>query len=315
MRTSGERINYNLRTAKAVERRMIVSSVKEIMKVSASTYRYIGFGSIYFTDFKLFHRELHIDSMISIEGAKKLEKRVKFNRPYSCIDIEIGYSSTVLPRLNWPAEIKTFAWLDYDGALESSMFADAYLFFSKAVAGSIYLMSCNKQFPENYTKERAEEDFGSLIPFGVDNAGFSGENDHKTIRAMFLKQINDALMARNITIVNPDEKLVFHQIYFFTYRDGAPMVSFGGYLETAGKNFTLKNYNLDSFEFIVQNDAAFHIAPPNITNKEYYFLNRFLPSDEAAFLKIRGMNFINESDLKKYRNLYKYLPYFMDVNL
>jgi putative O-methyltransferase len=313
MSSSGERINYSLRTAKAVERRMIVSSVKEIMKTNTKKYRYIGFGSFYFTDFKLFHRELHIDSMISVEGKKSLEKRVKFNRPYKCIDIEIGLSNVVLPGLSWSNEIKDFVWLDYDGRLHPSMFNDVQVFFSRASVGSIYLMSCNKQFPENYTKEKADEEFGELIPFGSTNLDFNGENDHKTIRKMFLLEIKNVIDNRNLAILDPNQKLVFKQLYYFTYRDGAPMISFGGLIDTVGNAFTLEKYNLDSFEFIVENDVFFNIAPPNITNKEYYFLNKFLPSDEANFVKIRGIDFIKEEDLKKYRNLYKYLPYYMDV--
>ena len=46
MSASGNSINYNIRTSKSVERRMILSVVKELFKsVAYSERRYIGFGS------------------------------------------------------------------------------------------------------------------------------------------------------------------------------------------------------------------------------------------------------------------------------
>src|SRR5690606_4281787 len=89
---------------------------------------------------------------------------------------------------------KTLVWLDYDGALDNYMFEDLSLLFSKLPVGSIYLMSCNKELKSsetgiNYTVEEFQEKFQNLVPFGIKEQNFSGTEDHKTIRKMFLNLI------------------------------------------------------------------------------------------------------------------------------
>ncbi|HYX17747.1 MAG TPA: O-methyltransferase, partial [Nostoc sp.] len=43
-----------------------------------AAYRYVGFGSTYFSDFILFHKSLHIEDMISIEKDKYAKTRFEY---------------------------------------------------------------------------------------------------------------------------------------------------------------------------------------------------------------------------------------------
>ena len=61
-------LNYEIRPCKFAERRMLLASFARIIGVFKQQYQYVGFGGLSFTDFKLFHRELHINTMYSIEG-------------------------------------------------------------------------------------------------------------------------------------------------------------------------------------------------------------------------------------------------------
>lgn len=61
-------LNYEIRPCKFVERRILLASLYQIVINMRQAYQYIGFGGLAFTDFKLFHKELSIDSMYSIEG-------------------------------------------------------------------------------------------------------------------------------------------------------------------------------------------------------------------------------------------------------
>ena len=154
MSASGNIINYNIRTCKSVERRMILSSIKELFKsVPYNQRRYIGFGSTYFTDFKLFHKELHIDNMISFEIETSLERRVEFNKPFKCISARLGKSTDLLQDIEWSDNIKDIIWMDYDDSLSYDMFNDVEQIFSNMSAGSIYLMSCIKQLKKYQTIE------------------------------------------------------------------------------------------------------------------------------------------------------------------
>src|SRR4051812_32120603 len=114
MSRSYERINYALRPAKSVERKMMVEAFRRLSEFRlVDTYRYIGFGSTYFADFQLIHKSLNIQAMKSIERDVENRARFEFNKPFRCIEMEFGESNLVLPTLPW-ADIPTIAWLDYD---------------------------------------------------------------------------------------------------------------------------------------------------------------------------------------------------------
>ncbi|MBV6438381.1 MAG: hypothetical protein EPGJADBJ_00002 [Saprospiraceae bacterium] len=115
-------INYNLRSSKSIERKVILETIRGFYPPNEiSKYRYVGFGSIFFADFRLVHKELGINKMVCIEGNDD-EQRFQFNKPYKCIDLRMGMSDKVLPNLDWSC--KNIVWLDYDRTLQSYMFDD-----------------------------------------------------------------------------------------------------------------------------------------------------------------------------------------------
>ncbi|PXY44726.1 O-methyltransferase [Flavobacterium hydrophilum] len=312
MSASGNSINYDLRTAKSVERRMISSVVKELFsKVNHNKRRYIGMGSTYFTDFKLFHKELHIKNMISIEIEQRLQKRVEFNKPFSCINVEIGKSTDVLPQLNWNKNVDLI-WMDYDEKLNYDYFTDIEIIFTNMAKGGVYLMTCNKQLHRYQTVADFEEEFGGLVPLGTHVTDFNGENDFKLIRKMLLNKINEVVQSRNYSL-EENEQLIFRQLFYFTYRDGAPMISYGGYLDLKNNAFNLKDYTLDRFDFISTEEIRYVISPPVITNREINLLNSCLPNSEKKYNSFGKIQFIPESDRESFRKLYKFLPTYMDV--
>ena len=189
-------INYELRPAKFTERKMILASLLNVCKVFGHGYQYIGFGGISFTDFKLFHKELHIDQMYSIEGGERIEHdRCEFNCPYSFIKLKFGKSTEELIKLDF--ERRTVVWLDYDDDLQNFMFEDVEILFRKLPVGSIFLMSCNRQLKdvngEIYSKESFERKFGDYVPYDLKNKDLGGEQNFKTIRRMYLNIINSVL--------------------------------------------------------------------------------------------------------------------------
>jgi hypothetical protein len=313
MSGSGNIINYNIRTSKSVERRMVLVTLAELFRnVSYDKRRYIGFGSTYFTDFRLFHRELHIDNMISFESKDSLKKRVEFNKPFKCIDVVLGKSTDKLPLIPWDEDLIDFVWMDYDEELNYDMFNDVEQIFSRIHAGSVYLMTCNKQLSKYKSIVEFEGVFGELAPTDIEYTDFSGEKDFLLIRRMLINKINETLKGRNYSL-SKDQKLIFRQLFLFTYRDGAPMISFGGFLDYDNNDFLLKKYNLENYDFIKVSNERFHIEPPNITYKEAYLLNSYLPNGEEEYREEDEINFIPLPDRNRYRKLYKFLPNYMDV--
>ena len=111
---SYEKINYALRPNKNVERKLILECFNTLKaKFNIEAYRYIGLGSVWFSDFILFHKFANLKKMISIEISSK--NRFDFNSPFSCVKVKLGKTTQVLPTL--PYRDPTICWLDYDGIL------------------------------------------------------------------------------------------------------------------------------------------------------------------------------------------------------
>jgi len=161
--------NYNYRPAKSIERKLFAELLKEIYGVfPGKDCTYIGLGSVFFSDFKLIHKELGINLMINIEKNEDDKKRFEFNKPFSCIKLKWGETTAVLPCENW--EGRKIIWLDYDKSLQPFMFEDIDTVFTKANSGSFYLMSCNSKLSKyvrpdgNHNISGFENDFDGLVP-------------------------------------------------------------------------------------------------------------------------------------------------------
>ena len=305
------KINYELRPAKFVERKMLLASLTTICKFYNLDYQYIGFGGLSFTDFKLFHKELHIDKMISIEGGHLLNKeRVEFNRPFSFIDLEYGISTSILSKIDLSKP--TIVWLDYDDVLENHMFEDIAILFRKLPMGSVYIFTSNRELKDRNTGIEYEVDsfsakFGSIIPFDVKNKDFTGAENYKTIRKMLKNHIDNFIKERN----HLGENAKFYQLFNFLYQEnnGAKMFTFGGII---GKNdFDIATSRLNKFEFIKSSEEPCRINIPNLTIKESEFIDKNFNDDNL----ITSSRIIENHDLDKYKKTYKYLPNYFDVRL
>src|ERR1035437_7380194 len=112
-KSSYEKINYSLRPAKSVERKMFCEAMIKLSHFhNIEKYQYVGFGSTYFSDFSLIHKNLGIKKMVSIEKDDDNSDRFEFNRPFSCIGTIFKHSNQALSEINW--KIPTVLWLDYD---------------------------------------------------------------------------------------------------------------------------------------------------------------------------------------------------------
>ncbi|WP_298486995.1 O-methyltransferase [uncultured Maribacter sp.] len=304
-------LNYEVRPFKFTERKMMLASLQRICSYFGSDYQYIGLGGLSFADFKLFHKELHIDDMISIEGGSFSQEKLEFNSPYSFIEILKERTTTALNRID--LNKKTLIWLDYDGVLDNYFFDDITTLFSKLPEGSIYIVTCNKELKvdetrKEYDKEKFKEKFGSLVPFDINNKDFSSANNHKTIRKMISNHITKILKNRS----EVDIDLKFIQLFNLIYQEyrGANMYTFGGII--ASKDFDISSLSLNDFDFLSDDESSYKIEIPNLTRKEVELVNSKVHKKEEDLIE---MNIISESDLRKYKKSYKYIPHFYDVRV
>lgn len=303
-------LNYEIRPCKFAERRMLLTSFSRIIGVFKQQYQYIGFGGLSFTDFKLFHRELHIDKMFSIE-AKYNKAKLEFNKPYSCITILEGRSSDVLSSIK--LDKPSIVWLDYDDILSMDIFIDLELVLRSIPRGSIYVMSCNRQLRKDketpYTNNEFREIYGNLVPFDIPENCCIDKNSSDTIKRMIENNCNKILRERN----RLGEKLIYKSLFNIKYSEyrGARMFTCGGIV--LNQEDQDLNLNLQDLEYI-STATPYEIDIPNLTYREANHLNQILNIDEEERKCIEN-GIITKEEIEKYKKIYKYIPNFYDVRL
>ena len=94
MTSSFRKINYALRPAKHAARRMLCEIFGRVHPFqSVEQYVYVGFGSVWFQDFLLFHRHLGVSDMISIERDTRARDRIEANKPFRTVTVHYRRAS------------------------------------------------------------------------------------------------------------------------------------------------------------------------------------------------------------------------------
>lgn len=314
---SASKINYELRPCKYIERKMLVKSLARIVNrfdPHGNNYQYIGLGGLSFTDFKLMHKELNITTMTSIEGHPYNIKKLFFNKPFSCINVKMGFTSVVIPDLSY--DMKTIAWLDYDGVLDNYMFTDAENLLGLMPVNSIYIISCNYLLNTSdsagatfYSNDEFREKFGDLVPYDVPDNCCTLSNAPITLYRMFKNICEKRIKDRNL---ENGTNLVFQPLYYFIYQDGgAPMFTFGGIIKESALG--LNELHIDDFDFI--NPAKpYKIDMPILT---FYELSRLSQAvgDAKAEQQIERDCILQRGEIEKFKKFYKYMPNYFDVRL
>ncbi|REA63571.1 hypothetical protein DSL64_03770 [Dyadobacter luteus] len=341
---SFRKINYKLRPAKTVERKMITESFRKLSAFNhISDYQYIGFGSIYFVDFVLFHKHLGIKKMISIEKDANAQSRVEFNKPFSCIDMHFDTSSNVLPKLE--LDRPSIIWLDYDGKLSTDCLSDLSTTCSNLAPGSVLMATLNVQAESiiNIAKDEKQEEgdddeiYVSVgkeeifehrlkileeqisrykIPADIEAKDLTPNGLPKLIARILENEISSALDTRNLGL-DDTEYLYFKQLYNIKYEDGAAMLTFGGIIVSADQLDTFDSANFFELPYCTPEKDAFHIKIPNLTTKEVVLLDSQIHEaydfkDLSLKAIPKPLKFINSSEIKSYAEIYRFYPTFTE---
>ncbi len=328
-------LNYSLRLAKNIERKMMGEAFARLAPLSPlGKYRYVGFGSEFFNDFALYHETLGIRDMLSIEHNVERVPRCEFNRPYKCIEVKPGTASEILPTLDW--KLRSIVWLDYVDKLEGYVLADISLVASAASSGSLLVWTVNShpwgdgpdgedakripanELPQHRLKKLRESVSPKLVPdewlknpvtkdaLSLAKWGLAGVY-YKLVRA----EVEKALSDRNAS-AKPADKLEFRQCFHFRYADGQRMLTVGGLLLNPADATRLRTDAFDGLEFIRTSDTAMEIKPPILTGREVRYLSRLLPHDDA---KTKVEDWFDAKEIENFRQLYRYYPVFAESEL
>jgi hypothetical protein len=340
--SSSNRINYSIRVNKAIERKIIAEGVSLVRSKLGLEYNYIGFGSLWFSDFVYFHKILNISQMSSIERDDIVFERAKFNKPFSCIKMHLGESKDKLAEILAASPTPTLIWLDYDDSVFNcgSYLEDVSTIVSHAKSGSIFIVSMNahnqqaKDFKNNAPKDSNPEDWKTKTKLALKNVfgnvDIESVHDNQLTNSTKFIPFVSSLFSETIknSIYASGNTKEHFKIFDFSYADGAEMITQGFLiLDTADTaSFTLLE-PLRNHYFI--NDNQFRISAPTLTAKEKYILDQRLPHtnienlitttgeflhDNKSYLKASELGFpLLIDSLRGYSQLYKFYPTFSEI--
>lgn len=313
---SDQKINYQYRPAKAIERKMLCDLIREIQLIRADgEMRYIGLGAKYFTDFLLLHNEFGITDMISIEAQKERQVRYEFNKPLKCIQMWYGKTNEILPQISGFDQKMNLIWLDFDDVFGESMLYDLETICRNIKIGSMFFISCNYSYRGETQSEKREsfkDSVGDFFDEGIIKANYTNKMMPYAIKKVIDNQIRRIIDLRNRT--EKDTVVEYMQLLFLTYQDGAPMMTIGGILVDQELKSKINQSKLtDKYTFISNDEKVFSIDIPNLTNKEIQLILKNLPVSMEEFQE-REHEFygIGYDEICKFEKIYRYYPFYSE---
>jgi Putative O-methyltransferase len=305
------KVQYELRPAKQVERRMLIDSLQMLMEAGFQirSYKYTGMGSVYFIDFMLFHRLLGIRDMLSVEYDRNIAKRVEFNRPFESVDTEIAPIGQVIPKLS--KDLKHLVWLDYDGVLRSSHLQDIATATTYLSVGSILLITVDiepptdEDSPEQWRQHFVNEALDFFDP-SLQVKDFAKSKLPKRNIELVAKAIHAGLAGRR--------DAEFIPMFNFVYKDGNQMLTMGGMVGTSVEKRRVRTSALADSPYF---RGDFETEPcvitvPRLTRKERQYLDGFMPCKDLWTPDDFELSW---EMVSAYRDIYRYCPNYAEMLL
>jgi len=314
--SSYRKVNYSLRPAKHAQRRMVSELLGCLYPFKAvRDYQYVGFGSLWFEDFRLFHKLLGFKKMISIERSEAHDRFVA-NKPFKAIDLLFGDSGSKLPEVDWSLE--SIVWLDFDSALSTEIVRDVQLVATRCRSGSCLSVTLKvDEAVELLEAQKAHEDidhavaqFTSRYQDYYGSKVFSDDLMGTPFRKV-CENIVDAAIEQKVALRNSgkedNEKLEFSRICRFSYSDATPMITIIYVFFARSDENKFLECSFETVDFLHALDDEIKIQMPVMTLKEIRAIEEQLPAEDISEL---DMGYVPPSDVKKFVSIYRYLPNF-----
>ena len=317
---SFKQFHYGLRPSKQVERKIMVEVLLRLSKAGydISGYTYLGFGSVYYVDFVMFHRYLFMNEMICVEWSD-IQKRMKFNKPFKFIKLKFGPLLRHIPAMK--RTTKYFVWLDYDRALDPEMLQDIDGCLNRMARQSIFVITVDARpmLPkedfdlENKTVADREELTVSTYQdwFGgyISNQVTLDTISRAHVTGLFYEIVTERVRQ---TLARREGGLRFIQVFNYTYRDGAPMFTLGGMIGTDEDESQLESSGVLDHKFVRTRTDSLEISVPPLSVREKHWLDSMLDKNFNS----EKLHFeLDEELLENYRQFYKEYPTYMETLL
>lgn len=320
---SSESVNYYIRPGKNVERKLVFECFRTLSKVfDVASYRYVGLGSIWFIDFILAHKILHIQDMVSIEEDDRTFSRAVFNKPFDCITVEHGTTTSVLPDLELE-KTPHLVWLDYDTGLDGPAFDDLEILCSKLPSGSIITLTLNAHNSAFKDLVDSASDAPTVDELLEELRAFSGNALPEPLpknpfgRYTFPKIVADIMFNQlaHVTRTRSGNQRKFIPLFHFFHEDGAPMTTIGGIIMNDDDIVRYVDSGIGALPQMSGRKQVAVMVPP-LTFKEKAALDQLLPNDELTETDVRakyGFE-LRPKQVLAYREFYRYYPMYGEID-
>jgi hypothetical protein len=309
-------VNYSIRPSKSIQRSLVFEGIQALQAAARIQYsHYVGFGSVWFSDFQIAHKALGIEKMISIEGDEIGYRRAKFNRPFNSVRLERGYSNDVLPALLGNERINKkpwIIWLDYDQGISENKIDDFRTVAEQAPENSIVLITLNAS-PAILGKkaqnrpERLRRLFGAVVPDDLASDACKDEEASNTVAELVLKFLKSTVRA---AARNCD----FSPAFQLSYKDGASMLTVGGILSSRADKAAIEKLISSTNWACIEKRK---IIAPHLTMKEVAVLQAQLPRrTNLTRSNLQRLGFdLTEEQIAVFERYYRYYPNFAQVTV
>lgn len=306
-------VNYSLRPSKSIQRQVVFEGMRQLQShLDFDRMAYVGFGSIWFTDFVLAHKMLGIDDMFSIEADPIGFARAVYNAPYATVRVRHGLAQDVLPTLFVDAELTDrpwMAWLDFDYAFDESLRDDVRSLIENAPMNSAVLITFNGQemkygaAPDR--PDRLRDLFGSVVPDDLPKRACKDERMQETLADLAL----DFMQSIAAEISRPGG---FVPAFRVIYRDQSPMVTVGGILPAKGAAVAASTVVRDGSW---PGRPGKPIMAPHLTIREASALQSKLPrTDKLSRALVQSLGFdLADEQIEAFETYYRQYPAFAQV--
>ena len=272
-------VNFSLRQNKAIERAIVFDALRAVVTELGEEPIYVGLGSVWFQDFRLAHKFLGVEKMISIEQNASVFTRAEFNRPFAAIEMCRGATEDVLPELLDRDDLKGrpwIVWLDYDQGIDDRLDELSHL-VTKLPDGSALLTTFNAQ-DGSYAAD-ANQRFDALQDMFGENI-VSDELRQPTLKGpTFMRALAQCVLDYLAnTAIQGGRPGGFIPGIRLLYRDTVNMVTVGGFFPGESAVSSCKRL-VESEGWCGFEEALIKMQP--LTIREVQALCRHLPSDSG----------------------------------
>ena len=319
---------YHLRPNKAVDRNLFCETLIRLSRIiNISQYRYIGFGSYEFDEFKLFYRKLGIEDMHSIEMDSNVYARQIFNKPYAGINLFNKSCSKYFDE-DYEETKQSIIWLDFSSAIDKlSQCQDIANVSSKLGEWDILRVTLNAQpssikvstadDQELVKEQKRKERFLSLKNrLGEFFPTDAKEEDIETGKypSLLLRIIKKAIYS------DMDETLAPIPICAYSYNDGQQMMTATFVIGAANREKKDEQINRLSKEFdgwkeysnLCSWNDVIKIELPALTVHEQLELGQCKRDDDSIKVNAKKLG-IRTEEIEKYYKFVRYYPNYQQV--